>query len=81
MGVVAAGGGLAAVGLVVGIVGEVMAQQALASLQRREPANLGQAEAIEIAGFVGAGVGVVAVAVGLVLGLGASGADDVLTAP
>jgi hypothetical protein len=80
-GVIVSGGGLAVVGLVVGLVGEGMAQQALASLRRREPADLGQAEAIEIAGFVGAGVGVVAVAAGLVLGLGSPGAEDALTAP
>ena len=80
-GVVAAGAGVAVVGLVVGLIGEVMAQQALASLQERKPADLGQAETIEIAGFVGAGVGVVALAVGLVLGLGTAVPAEAPPAP
>lgn len=79
--VAVSGAVVAVVGVVVGVVGEVWAQQALASLQQRQSANLAQAEAIEVAGFVGAGAGVVAVGVGLALHVFETADDVVDVAP
>lgn len=73
--VAVSGAAVAVTGVVVGLLGELWANEALERLQKRERANLAQAEAIEIAGFVGAGVGVVAVAVGLVLRAGSTTVD------
>jgi hypothetical protein len=69
---VVSGAAVAVVGVVVVIVGEVWAQQALNQLQQGQEADLVQAEAIEIAGFVSAGVGVIAAGVGLVLRAGST---------
>ncbi len=63
---------MAVVVVVVGLVGEVWAQQELSKLQQGQEADLVQAEAIEIAGFVSAGVGVIAAGVGLVLRAGST---------